>query len=48
MFNIKLIGKRLSTTTPDNFDRDSFSDFQSFVAGIQKESSHRQKTYDEG
>lgn len=35
--NIKLkasyLGKKLSHTPVENFDKDSFSDFQSFVAG---------------
>lgn len=33
------MGKKVSKTTPDNFDKDSFSDFQSFVAGMQKDHS---------
>lgn len=33
-FTIKFMGKKISSTAPENFDRDSFSDFQSFVAGI--------------
>lgn len=33
-FSVRFMGKKLSSTLPENFDRDSFSDFQSFVAGI--------------
>lgn len=33
-FKAKFMGKKLSTTAPDRFDRDSFSDYQSFIAGI--------------
>lgn len=33
-FGTKFIGKKLSSTPPENFDKDSFSDFESFVAGI--------------
>ncbi len=35
-FSVKFMGKKQSSTLPENFDRDSFSDFQSFVAGIHK------------
>ena len=33
-FKGKFIGKKLSATAPERFDKDSFSDYQSFIAGI--------------
>lgn len=41
----KAAGKKLSLTSPDNFDRDSFSDLHSFV-GIHKDSS-KQRSFEE-
>jgi len=40
------MGKKISHTLVENFDRDSFSDFQSFVGGskIQKNDDETDKT----
>lgn len=47
-FSIKFMGKKLSSTMPQNFDRDSFSDFQSFVAGIHKDGgASKQRSFEE-
>ena len=32
IFNAKILGKKASGLSPDNFDKDSFSDYQSFLA----------------
>lgn len=45
VFNMKCIGKRISNTLPENFERDSFSDFQSFVAGLHKDSINKQRSF---
>lgn len=43
IFKGKFMGKKLSTTPPERFDRDSFSDYQSFIAGI-----HNSRDYGHG
>lgn len=45
-FYAKFMGKKISHTLAENFDRDSFSDFQSFVGGskIQKNDDETDKT----
>lgn len=41
VFKGKLFGKKLSSTSPENFDQDSFNDYQSFIAGLHRD--HRSK-----
>jgi len=48
MFKAKLFGKKTSENLPENFDRDSFSDYQSFLAQHPNKTSNTVKTRPKG